>query len=141
MTPERLRQIEELYHAACERPGQEREAFLTHACGSDEELRQRVQALLTHDSTVPVQIPVAEEASHPLSGPPSAGWPPGTMLGAYQIRGRLGEGGMGDVYKAHDTRLGREVAIKTAKQEFSGRFQREARAISSLNHFLRCRVV
>ena len=134
MTPEQLRQIEELYHAACERPGQEREAFLTDACGSDEELRQRVQALLTHDSTVPVQIPVVEEAGHPLSGPPSGGWPPGTILGAYQIRGRLGEGGMGDVYKANDTRLGREVAIKTAKQEFSGRFQREARAISSLNH-------
>ena len=134
MTPERLRQIEELYHAACERPGQEREAFLTDSCGSDEELRQHVQALLTHDSTVPVQIPVVEAAGHPLSGPPSGGWPPGTMLGAYQIRGRLGEGGMGDVYKAHDTRLGREVAIKTAKQEFSGRFQREARAISSLNH-------
>src|SRR6185369_8800346 len=65
---------------------------------------------------------------------PSQHWTPGTQVGPYQIVSRLGEGGMGAVFRARDTRLGREVAIKIAHEEFSGRFQREARAISSLNH-------
>src|ERR1700704_3632007 len=58
----------------------------------------------------------------------------GDKLGPYEILAPLGAGGMGDVYKARDTRLGREVAIKTARAEFSGRFQREARAVAALNH-------
>jgi len=58
----------------------------------------------------------------------------GAKLGPYEIVAPLGAGGMGEVYKALDTRLGREVAIKTAKAEFSGRFQREARAVAALNH-------
>src|SRR6476469_5862508 len=58
----------------------------------------------------------------------------GDRLGSYEILAPLGAGGMGDVYKARDTRLGREVAIKTAKAQFSGRFQSEARAVASLNH-------
>ena len=58
----------------------------------------------------------------------------GDKLGPYEILAPLGAGGMGDVYKARDTRLGREVAIKTVKAEFSGRFQREARAVAALNH-------
>src|SRR5215467_7080477 len=59
---------------------------------------------------------------------------PGTTLGPYEILSRIGAGGMGEVYRARDTRLKREVAIKVAAEEFSGRFQREAEAISSLNH-------
>ncbi len=58
----------------------------------------------------------------------------GTLLGPYRVDGRLGEGGMGDVYRAVDTRLGRAVAVKIAQQQFIQRFEREARAISSLNH-------
>src|SRR3954447_10910204 len=58
----------------------------------------------------------------------------GDKLGPYEILAPIGAGGMGDVYKARDTRLGREVAIKTARAEFSGRFQREARAVAALNH-------
>ena len=59
---------------------------------------------------------------------------PGTRLGPYQILAPIGEGGMGEVYKAQDTRLDRTVAIKTSKTEFSGRFEREARAVAALNH-------
>src|SRR6202043_1332741 len=59
---------------------------------------------------------------------------PGTILGQYEIRAPLGAGGMGEVYRAHDTRLGREVAIKVSKEQFSERFEREARAVASLNH-------
>ena len=55
-------------------------------------------------------------------------------MGPYELLSPLGAGGMGEVYRARDTRLGREVAIKTVRQEFSGRFQSEARAISALNH-------
>src|SRR5438876_290924 len=58
----------------------------------------------------------------------------GTRLGPYELRGLLGEGGMGIVYRAHDTRLGREVAIKISAEEFGERFEREARAIAALNH-------
>jgi Tol biopolymer transport system component/predicted Ser/Thr protein kinase len=59
---------------------------------------------------------------------------PGAQLGPYQIEAPIGAGGMGSVYRAVDTRLGRKVAIKICAQQFSGRFEREARAISSLNH-------
>src|SRR5262249_44444899 len=58
----------------------------------------------------------------------------GARLGPYRVEGKLGEGGMGAVFRAVDTRLGRAVAIKIAHERFSARFKREARAISSLNH-------
>jgi serine/threonine protein kinase len=57
-----------------------------------------------------------------------------TRLGPYEILALLGEGGMGEVYKATDTRLGRTVAIKVSREEFSERFEREARAVAALNH-------
>jgi Tol biopolymer transport system component/predicted Ser/Thr protein kinase len=60
--------------------------------------------------------------------------PAGTRLGPYEILGAIGAGGMGEVYRARDTRLGRDVAIKTSKLAFDDRFQREARAIAALNH-------
>src|SRR6516162_6199052 len=59
---------------------------------------------------------------------------PGTRLGPYEILAPVGAGGMGEVYKARDTRLGRTVALKIAKGEFSERFEREARAVAALNH-------
>jgi eukaryotic-like serine/threonine-protein kinase len=59
---------------------------------------------------------------------------PGERLGPYEILSPLGAGGMGEVYSARDTRLGRTVAIKRTHARFSDRFQREARAISALNH-------
>ena len=58
----------------------------------------------------------------------------GTQLGPYRIEGVLGAGGMGQVYRARDTRLDREVAIKISREEFGERFAREARAIAALNH-------
>jgi Tol biopolymer transport system component/predicted Ser/Thr protein kinase len=62
----------------------------------------------------------------PLSG--------GTRLGHYEILEKIGAGGMGEVYRAHDTRLGRDVAIKVSAERFGERFEREARVIASLNH-------
>ena len=60
--------------------------------------------------------------------------PLGTRLGAYEITAPIGSGGMGDVYRAHDSRLGRDVAIKVSAEQFSERFEREAMAIAALNH-------
>jgi serine/threonine protein kinase len=134
MDPDRLREIEALYHSARERASTERLAFLKEACRNDEELFQEVALLLAPSSdSDPMEKPVFHMAAALLTGS-EAHWTPGTRVGPYQILGHLGEGGMGTVYKARDTRLGREVAIKTSKEVFSGRFQREARAISSLNH-------
>jgi serine/threonine protein kinase len=132
MNPERLRQFEELYHLAGEQSPEEREAFLTRACGNDAELLREVEALLAQDSAAgPMEQPVMEMAATLLA---DLAWPPGTLVGPYRIVSRIGQGGMGEVFKASDTRLGRQVAIKSAHEEFSGRFQREARAISALNH-------
>ena len=64
----------------------------------------------------------------------------GDKLGPYQIRSLIGAGGMGEVYRAHDPRLGRDVAIKVSAQQFSDRFEREARAIAALNHPHICQV-
>jgi serine/threonine-protein kinase len=132
MNPERLRQIEELYHAAHEREPGERESFLAQACPGDDELRREVLSLLARDSAGgPMARAVKEIAAALLKRDE---WEPGTKVGPYRILCRIAEGGMGQVYKALDTRLDRPVAIKVAHLEFSGRFQREARAISSLNH-------
>src|SRR6202023_970388 len=59
---------------------------------------------------------------------------PGRRLGPYEILGSIGAGGMGEVYRAHDPRLGRDVAVKVSAERFSERFETEARAIASLNH-------
>ena len=59
---------------------------------------------------------------------------PGTRLGAYEVTALIGEGGMGQVYRAHDPRLNRDVAIKVAGEAFTERFTREARAIAALSH-------
>src|SRR5262245_50102600 len=61
-------------------------------------------------------------------------WTPGSQIGPYVLASLIGEGGMGAVWKARDTRLDRIVAIKTSKEEFSERFDREARAVAALSH-------
>jgi eukaryotic-like serine/threonine-protein kinase len=136
MTQERFRQIEELYHACREAPAGERAALLAHA---DSEVRQEVESLLVertdHDF---LERPAIQNALSLLAGTPEdasgAELASGAVLGPYRIESKLGEGGMGQVYRAVDTRLGRAVAIKIAHEEFSSRFEREARVISSLNH-------
>jgi Tol biopolymer transport system component/predicted Ser/Thr protein kinase len=135
MNPERLRQIEELYHSACEREPAQREGFLVEACDGDAELLARLQALLAERSgDGPLERPILELAAKLLCDAPTEEWTSGTQVGPYRIQAVVGEGGMAKVFKALDTRLGREVALKVAREEFSGRFQREARAISALNH-------
>jgi eukaryotic-like serine/threonine-protein kinase len=132
MTPERLRQIEALFHAVQERSAEERTALLARA---DPELRREVESLLARQPENLLLDRPAVEASTRLTKEPDPSMPSsGTLLGPYRVEGKLGEGGMGEVFRAVDTRLGRAVAIKIAREQFSARFEREARAISSMNH-------
>jgi serine/threonine protein kinase len=134
MDSTRFRQIEELYHSALEREPSRRASFLNQACQGDPELRQEVETLLAQDRSTNALV---DQSAWADAGDLADGFPalePGEKLGPYEIVGKLGAGGMGDVYRASDTRLGRQVAIKISRERFSGGFEREARAISALNH-------
>jgi hypothetical protein len=139
MSPERWQQVEELYHEALEREPEGRDTFLRQACGDDAELCSEVESLLAHASTPGLlNRPAWEVAGDVLETRAMPG--PGAQLGVYRIEGLLGAGGMGQVYRASDKRLGREVAIKVLRPEgaFDSRRQRrlehEARAAAALNH-------
>ena len=97
---------------------------------ADPELRREVESLLAREDDRLIL-----DRSAPLPDDPTMTvLHAGVLLGPYQVESKLGEGGMGEVFRAVDTRLGRHVAIKFAHQQFTARFEREARAISSLNH-------
>jgi tetratricopeptide (TPR) repeat protein len=132
MTPERFREVEELYHAVREGSVEERAALLAR---TDPELRSEVESLLSqHSSGEFLDRPAIQNAPELLRDSAFEGLVAGACLGPYCIESKLGEGGMGEVFRAIDTRLGRAVAIKIAHERFSSLFEREARAISSLNH-------
>jgi len=134
MTPERWRRLEEIFHAARERDATARASYLADACGDDEQLRHQIESLLLQGDLL------SKAAS---GGACSASSAPTTLapldrIGPYQIEERLDAGGMGVVYRAVDTRLGRQVAIKIGLAQFSDRFHREARTIARLNHVNVC---
>jgi eukaryotic-like serine/threonine-protein kinase len=130
MTLERFREVEELYHAVREGSAEERAALLAR---TDPELRREVESLLSqHTSGEFLDRPAIQNAPELLEGATVTEFT--ACLGPYRVESKLGEGGMGDVFRAVDTRLGRAVAIKIAHERFSARFEGEARAISSLNH-------
>ncbi len=141
MTPERFRQISELFQAALEYPSDTRAAYLAEACAADEGLREQVETLLAaHQQTDGVLDAPAWEASAPAVAVATATLEPEQQFDHYQIIGRLGAGGMGEVWRARDLKLRREVAIKILPAEVSHlsdrlrRFEQEARAASALNH-------
>ena len=130
MTAERWRQIEELYQRAVDLSGEERAAVLVQA---SPDLRQEVESMLAQPTGSKLMDWPAwagvQESSIAL----------GTQLGAYRIETVLGEGGMGVVYRALDTKLNRPVAVKFLSDDLADaasrrRFQREAQTASSLNH-------
>ena len=140
MDSERWRRLEELYHSALDREPGERAGFLSEACAGDEELHQEIRSLLEHERApnALVDRPVWEVTGDLLDPPGGGLFPPGTQLGPHRILERIGEGGMGEVFRAIDTRLNRSVAVKFLSQELSDerqrRFQQEARLASALNH-------
>jgi eukaryotic-like serine/threonine-protein kinase len=141
MTPERYQRIEVLYHAALELEGDRRAAFLGEACAGDEGLRREVESLIrSHEELGDfIEAPALEVAAGLLAGQQGATLA-GKSIGPYHILDLIGVGGMGEVYLAQDTRLGRRVALKLLPHHFTRdedrllRFQQEARAASALNH-------
>ena len=120
--------IEELYQAAQQRGPAERAALLE---SSDPEVRSEVQRMLAQASDGKIlDLP----ADRLLDASTQAMVTVGSQLGPYKVEAAIGAGGMGVVYRAHDTRLGREVAIKVANARYTERFEREAQVISTLNH-------
>jgi predicted Zn-dependent protease len=130
MTPERFRQVEELYHAAREKTGVERAALLAQ---TDPEMRREIEELLAQTENGFLAQPAVPAATE-LGDATVTALATGACLGPYRIESKLGEGGMGEVFRAVDTRLGRAVAVKMAHARFSDRFEREARTIAALNH-------
>ena len=139
MTSERLREIEILFHEARERTPAERDAFLARACAHDPTLRREVESLLAQPPAGVIDAPVGALVAE-LVAPPAPRLAPGSSVGPYRIERLLAVGGMGEVYRARDTILGRDVAIKilprhfTADPERLARFEREARMLAALNH-------
>lgn len=134
MTSERWRQIELVYHAALERQAQGRAEYLAEACQGDDDLRKEVESLLASDASSPDLVFNQAPFSSALSASAIGRVLPGAQLGPYEIDSQLGAGGMAEVWKARDPRLGRTVAIKVSKTEFSQRFELEARTVAALNH-------
>src|SRR5579875_2485843 len=135
MADSRWTRVEEIYHAALEQPLGERDAFVREVCANDSGLRIEVESLLAHSGS-DLEVPAWKHAA--VSAAPSL--EAGLLLGPYRIVARIGAGGMGEVYEARDTRLNRTVALKVlaAHLRFDParrrRFEREMKAISSLNH-------
>ena len=135
MTPERWRRVEELYQAALQQPSGRQRAFLLRECAGDESLCSEVESLLAQRTSAP-----SLDAATGFIATDDGSTFIGRRLGDYEIRARIGAGGMGEVYRAHDIKLGREVAIKTLPRLFASdperraRFEREARLLAALNH-------
>ena len=141
MTPERWKQVTALFHEVLERTGIERDDFLAERTADDPDLRREIESLLRADASnagfldtpawgvAPELMFEDEEAS--LTG---------RTLGPYKVLEEIGRGGMGIVYAAEDTRLGRKVALKALPPDYSSdpvrreRLRREARAAASLTH-------
>jgi len=141
MPAERSDRIEELYHAARQREPAERASFLEKACSGDEGLRREIESLLAQDTGVRSFLETPPlEVVRKISGEDASQSMIGRQIGSYSILCLLAKGGMGEVYCARDTKLGRDVALKILPTDFAcdperlARFRREARLLASLNH-------
>ncbi len=138
---DRWQQIKEIFYSAQEHTPAERSAFLDEVCGNDAAMREEVEALLTADADNEdfLSSPAYEFAAS-LFADELSEFSAGQEVGQYKIECLLGAGGMGQIYEAHDTKLGRKIALKFISPEFATnhrrvqRFEQEARAASALNH-------
>ena len=145
MGNERWERVKQIYNSALECEPDKQEAFLNEACGGDDSLRREVEVLLAQQGKLSgfMKTPAMEVAAQVLakgSGEEEIESLVGRSVAHYGIVEKIGEGGMGIVYKAHDTRLNRSVALKALPDIFAAdperwaRFEREAKVLASLNH-------
>ena len=141
ITHDRWQRIKEIFHSAQDHSPADRSAFLNEVCGNDAAVREYVEELLAADASNGdfLSSPAYEFAAGMLSDEASE-FSAGQQVGQYQILYPLGAGGMGEIYAARDTKLGRKVALKFISREYATdprrvqRFEQEARAASALNH-------
>jgi serine/threonine protein kinase len=141
MQTDRWKQISKVFQAALERDPGQRSAFLAEACAGDESLRGEVESLISSHEQASnfIESPVYEVAA-PLFADQRVKLPVGESIGPYRVVSLVGAGGMGEVYRARDSRLARDVALKVIPSAYSGdsdrlrRFEQEARAAGQLNH-------
>jgi serine/threonine protein kinase len=148
MKPERWKEVERIYHAAMQCQADERSAYLEQACAADPALRAEVESLLQYAQQPAkfLDTPALEVAARGLAENLRAKSGDGReqaiggSIEQYRIVAKIGAGGMGEIYRARDPRLGRDVAIKVLPSFFSAdsdrlrRFEQEARAAAALNH-------
>ncbi len=138
MTPERWEQISDVYYTLLALPAEERCTIITELCGEDEKFRAEVDSLLSADQSAGTFLfrGAMEDAAGELTA--SALMGSGDRVGSYRILGLIGTGGSGEVYRARDEMLDRDVAIKLLNAEFASApdatLGREARVLASLNH-------
>jgi len=143
ITPEQWERIRALFHRALELPPVERAGFLREHCGGDEAIRREATSLveahaLAEGFLESPALHVAEDNDEDRAAAPRL--TPGSRLGVFEIGDLIGAGGMGEVYRARDTRLDRLVAVKVLSADLAGdprgreRFEREAHIISKLTH-------
>src|SRR2546421_5754636 len=141
MNPELYQRIQALLQSAMEHDSEERVSFLNEACAGDELLRRQVESLLvSYEQAGSFLESSAAQVGAPLVNDAHAKLAAGDAMGPYRILSQIGSGGMGDVYLAQDTRLGRKIALKLLSVSFTNdaervrRFRQEAAAASALNH-------
>src|SRR5262245_33134344 len=141
MTADRLTEIEVAYHAALDRRREDRSRFLDEVCGADISMRRQIDALLRQASTANSLLdrPAIEAIRESPSGDIEPDFS-GTQIGVYELLEPIGSGGMGVVYRARDTRLHRDAALKFLPSHLAGdpewlvRFRREAQTLAALSH-------
>jgi formylglycine-generating enzyme required for sulfatase activity/dienelactone hydrolase len=139
MSDNRWQRVEDIFQRAVELAPKARSAFLDQACGEDQSLRREVESLLAYEKEEGSTFakPAVEPSTQTLVAKSLS---PGDKIGPYEIAGFIGAGGMGEVYRAYEPRLRRNVALKVLPAEASWdltsrlRFEREAQAVAALNH-------
>jgi tetratricopeptide (TPR) repeat protein len=131
------RQIEEVFQEAVDLVPGDRAAFLDSICAGDDELRRQVESLLASDNSNDGLLHAV--IANAVDQLPAESGSPGKQIGPYVVTGLIGKGGMGEVWRARDTRLNRDVALKmlppdVARDELRRRFEQEARLVATLNH-------
>jgi serine/threonine protein kinase len=141
VNPERWQQLKQLFEQALKHPPDERSQFLAQACGDDDALRREAEALLSSHNEAEdfMEQGAVGELADVIVGAKKT-LTPGQRIEHYEIIQKLGEGGMGEVYLAQDTKLNRNIAIKflalstVADEQAKERFLREAQSAATLDH-------